>query len=152
MSTVTPRPQCSPRRRKPKPNLLRSEREGIVWFEPPTRFVQNQQRSHVMERRERDFEEAGETLKTTGSNLLIEGKTLQVEFKEPWKSVEKYGRLAHPDTAPTHAGAALCGESSTFFTKAEEVGFEPTGPLRAHRFSRPAHSTALPLLRRYSKR
>src|SRR4051812_36110531 len=31
--------------------------------------------------------------------------------------------------------------------KTEEVGFEPTGPLRAHRFSRPAHSTTLPLLR-----
>src|SRR5262249_2904425 len=31
--------------------------------------------------------------------------------------------------------------------QAEEVGFEPTRPLRAYRFSRPAHSTALPLLR-----
>src|SRR5687768_7715977 len=30
---------------------------------------------------------------------------------------------------------------------AEAVGFEPTVPLRAHRFSRPAHSTALPHLR-----
>src|SRR5688572_7914163 len=29
----------------------------------------------------------------------------------------------------------------------EEVRFELTGPLRAHRFSRPAHSAALPLLR-----
>ena len=30
--------------------------------------------------------------------------------------------------------------------KPEEVGFEPTRPLRAYRFSRPAHSTTLPLL------
>ena len=34
---------------------------------------------------------------------------------------------------------------------AEEVGFEPTGPSRAHRFSRPAHSTTLPLLRNCPK-
>src|SRR5687767_11933259 len=31
--------------------------------------------------------------------------------------------------------------------KAEEVRFELTRPLRAYRFSRPAHSAALPLLR-----
>src|SRR5687768_13443864 len=30
---------------------------------------------------------------------------------------------------------------------AERVGFEPTGPVRDRRFSRPVHSTALPPLR-----
>jgi hypothetical protein len=34
---------------------------------------------------------------------------------------------------------------------AEEVRFELTGPFRAHRFSRPAHSATLPLLRSASR-
>ena len=47
--------------------------------------------------------------------------------------------------------SALCGLCGFFgswrgHAVAERVGFEPTIPLRAYRFSRPAHSTALPPL------
>ena len=33
---------------------------------------------------------------------------------------------------------------------AEEVGFEPTVRVNVRRFSRPVHSTTLPLLRRFT--
>ncbi len=94
-----------------------------------------------------DDREKPKFLKKTGSNLTVQDQHVLVEFKEPWKNVEKYGRLAHPDAAPLHRGAALAGKSSRIFTVAEEQGFEPWRPLRAYRFSRPAHSTTLPLLR-----
>ena len=39
-------------------------------------------------------------------------------------------------------------QTASWYTKmAERVGFEPTVPVRGHRFSRPAHSTALASLR-----
>ena len=38
--------------------------------------------------------------------------------------------------------------SSLFRYMAEEVGFEPTVDFHLRRFSRPVHSTTLPLLRR----
>ena len=41
--------------------------------------------------------------------------------------------------------------ASRAIKKADRVGFEPTLPRRANRFSRPAHSTALPPVRRSSK-
>ena len=121
-------------------------REGTR-FEPLMRFVKAQQRSHFIATHAGKIEAECETLKKTGSNLQIEEKTLLVDFQEPWKTVEKYGRLAHPDAALVCPSAPRTGEPVPFLTKAEEVGFEPTEPLRVHRFSRPAHSTALPLLR-----
>ena len=51
-------------------------------------------------------------------------------LKEP----DKYGNLVVHDTARNGIVA-------------EEVGFEPTVRFHARRFSRPVHSTTLPLLR-----
>src|SRR5688572_6869064 len=47
----------------------------------------------------------------------------------------------------TGDGRVCLGPGPGNLAAAEEVRFELTGPLRAHRFSRPAHSATLPLLR-----
>ena len=44
-------------------------------------------------------------------------------------------------------GRVCIGEGGCLIEKAEEMRFELMRPLRAYRFSRPAHSAALPLLR-----
>ena len=43
---------------------------------------------------------------------------------------------------------AQCGLLQSMRLMAEEVGFEPTVDFHLRRFSRPVHSTTLPLLRR----
>src|SRR2546423_7559169 len=62
-------------------------------------------------------------------------------------------RRSHPNDIPTalvvrhHKFCRACLRNGNCDGTAEEVRFELTGPLRAHRFSRPAHSATLPLLR-----
>src|SRR5687768_13224129 len=51
----------------------------------------------------------------------------------------------------TGDGRAGLGSRAGKLAAAEEVRFELTGPLRAHRFSRPTHSATLPLLRDVEK-
>jgi site-specific DNA recombinase len=109
---------------KMRARLAASEEGEHTWFEPCIRFVKVHMRSHFMAVHAGKIEEERETLKKTGSNLLIEEKTLAVDFQEPWKTVEKYGRLAHPDAALVHTSAPCVGEPSTFFTSAERGRFE----------------------------
>ena len=47
----------------------------------------------------------------------------------------------------SHYSSSINSGKSDAIILAEEVGFEPTVLLRGQRFSRPPHSTALPLLR-----
>jgi site-specific DNA recombinase len=131
---------------------IASEHAELVWFEPLIKFIKAQQRSHFMATYDGKIQKERDFLKTTGSNLIIQDKALRVEFQEPWNTLEKYGRLAQRNTAPSHDGAVLVAETDHIFTVAEEQGFEPWRPLRAYRFSRPAHSTTLPLLRVVRKR
>ncbi len=118
--------------------LAASEAGEHLWFEPCIRFVKNHTQSHFMATHVGKNDQQRETLKNTGSNLRIEQKVLTVEFREPWKTLEKYGRLAHRTPAPTHAGAGLRGETDHIFTKAERAGFEPASGFKP--------ATAFPVL------
>lgn len=88
-----------------------------------------------------------DSFRKCGSNPAIDNRQVRWEPRGAWEIVEKHGPFAHRIPAHHHERAGSAGETCPTFSLAEEVGFEPTGPLRAHRFSRPAHSTALPLLR-----
>ncbi len=118
-----------------------------VWFEQAIRFVKTQQRSHFMTKYDGKIEGLRDLLKTTGSNWVIREKRLSGEFKEPWKSLENHGRFAQRETAAPLTRAAVVGETSDDFNAAERGRFELPLPLRADRFSKPAHSTTLPPLR-----
>ena len=115
-------------------------------FEPEISFIQSLKQAKIVASsgnaaEQRDF------MKKVGSNLTLREKSLRFVPRQAWQLVVDSGRLAQQTTAPSHDGAAVVGKPDQISTQAEEVGFEPTGPLRAHRFSRPAHSTTLPLLR-----
>ncbi|MDB5358537.1 MAG: hypothetical protein JWN24_4990 [Phycisphaerales bacterium] len=115
-------------------------------FEPAISFVSELKTAKklVLEgnsERQRDF------MKKVGSNHQIVNRTLRFVPRNAWKLVVDSGRFAQHTTAPANAGAASVGETDQNHNEAEEVRFELTRPLRAYRFSRPAHSAALPLLR-----
>jgi hypothetical protein len=122
------------------------EKSPSYWLEPTERFV-NSLFEATLTVSGTDALEKLKLLKKTGSNLKIQDRKIQVEFRDAWKTIEKHSRIAHLHTAPHHRGAAFVGKSGDVSHLAEEVRFELTRPLRAYRFSRPAHSAALPLLR-----
>lgn len=126
--------------------LARLRDDHETWLEPLTRFI-NALFEASLQASNEDAAEKAEFLKKLGSNLTVREKTLHIEFKKPWKILEKHGRFAPIEPAAPLTGAAACGEINHVVSQAEEVRFELTGPLRAHRFSRPAHSATLPLLR-----
>ncbi len=109
-------------------------------FEPAIQFVLAMKQARIVASHG-SAEEKRESLKTIGSNLRFVPRNA-------WQLVVDTGRFAQHNAAPPIDVAALVGETARIPTKAEEVRFELTGPLRAHRFSRPAHSATLPLLRR----
>ena len=129
--------------------IKRFEAEGENRLEPLTRFVKSLQEATLLASTENSVEKV-KFLKKTGSNLTIKDRILNLDFHEPWKTVENHGRFAQCETRAPDSGARAIGETNTISTSAEEVRFELTGPLLAHRFSRPAHSAALPLLRNTS--
>ena len=69
------------------------------------------------------IEEQRDFLKTTGSNWVIHEKSLNVEFKEPWKTVEKHGRFAQSDTTAPLTSAAARGETDHVLNVAERGRF-----------------------------
>src|SRR5258708_40070103 len=115
-------------------------------FEPAIRFVLALKQAKIVAS-QGSAEEKRDFLKTIGSNPILKEKTLRFVPRNAWQLVVDSGRFAQPNTAPTIAGAVSVGEADHNHNEAEEVRFELTGPLRAHRFSRPAHSATLPLLR-----
>src|SRR5450432_2103402 len=57
----------------------------------------------------------------------------------------RYQRDTAPRSSVVRARARCSAADTTHVqTRAGRVGFEPTGPVKVHRFSRPEHSTALP--------
>ncbi|CAN5692862.1 recombinase family protein [soil metagenome] len=116
------------------------------WLEPTQRFV-NSLREATLTTKGTETAKKTELFKKTGSNLKIQDRKIHLDFRGPWKSIEKHGHLAHHEIAARESRAASHGKSSHVVSVAEEMRFELMRPLRAYRFSRPAHSTALPLLR-----
>jgi hypothetical protein len=127
-------------------DIVRFQETHETWLEPLGRFISSLFEAKLQATSE-DSREKADFLKKLGSNRTIRSRTLNVEFKKPWKITEKHGGLAHNEPSAPQCGALVGGEHHHVPQIAEEEGFEPPGPLRAHRFSRPAHSTALPLLR-----
>ncbi|MDB5305375.1 MAG: hypothetical protein JWM97_2924, partial [Phycisphaerales bacterium] len=126
--------------------LASAEKYRATRFEPAISFVSELKTAKKLVsegnlERQRDF------MKKVGSNHQIVNRTLRFVPRNAWKTVVDSGRFAQHNTAPAHAGAVSVGEPNQNDDEAEEVRFELTRPLRAYRFSRPAHSAALPLLR-----
>ncbi len=65
----------------------------------------------------------------------------------PLRNVVASDRGLEPDSRRGSTPERNHFRSTRYGMLAEEVGFEPTGSLHPRRFSRPLHSTALPLLR-----
>jgi hypothetical protein len=131
-----------------KDQLSAAEAGRLNWFEPAIRFVKEAENNGFIAKRAGDEASKLTQLKKVGSNLRITDRHLSVVPRGAWQLVADHGPFAQRTTAPTHAGAVSHGETSHVLQLAEEVRFELTRPLRAYRFSRPAHSAALPLLRR----
>ena len=116
-------------------------------FEPAIRFVNDVKQAKYVAEHGNAIDQR-DCFKKVGSNPYFLDRTLRYVPRNAWKLVVDSGRFAHPTSAPSHDGAESVGESDHNHNEAEEQGFEPWRPLRAYRFSRPAHSTTLPLLRR----
>ncbi len=97
--------------------LTASQAGEHLWFEPCIRFVKTHTHSHFMTTHVGKIEEERETLKNTGSNLRIEQKVLTVEFQEPWKTLEKYGRLAHRTPARLTPARGFVAKPTPFSQK-----------------------------------
>ena len=121
------------------------EKNPSYWLEPTQRFVKSLAEATLAVSGE-DTSEKSKLLKKTGSNLKIRDGEIQFEFRGAWKIIEKHGRIAQAKTAPEFSGAASFGKSRSVFLLAERGRFELPLPLRADRFSKPAHSAALPPL------
>jgi site-specific DNA recombinase len=133
------------RKQELKEKLKSAESNRGNWFEPAVRFIKAGKQALFLtengqESERRDF------LRKIGSNLTISNRNLSVEPRKPWQLVVDKGPFAQHNAASVFSDAAFLGEKTRHLNSAEEVRFELTGPLRAHRFSRPAHSTTLPLL------
>ena len=115
-------------------------------FEPAIRFILELKQAKKLAS-EGTAEEKRDFLKTVGSNLTLREKTLRLVPRNAWQLVVDSGRFAQHTPAPAIAGAALVGEIDQNRNKAERGRFELPRPLRADRFSKPAHSTTLPPLR-----
>ena len=113
----------------------RFEEEGEYRLEPLMGFVKSLQGATLLASTEKSVEKV-KYLKKTGSNLTIQNRAVQFEFREPWKTVENQGRFAHCETRAPDSGARVIGETHPISTSTEEQGFEPWRPLQAHRFSR----------------
>src|SRR5262249_8638143 len=66
--------------------------------------------------------EKAKLLKKTGSNLKIRNRQIEIEFRGPWKYVEKHGRLAQPNPAPVFSGAGSVGKSGDVSHQAASMG------------------------------
>jgi hypothetical protein len=100
------------------------EEDTSYWLEPTTRFVNRLVKaSSVISGH--DLQAKVHLLQEVGSNLNIQQKKIELEFRGAWKTIVKHGRLAQPLTAAPDAGAAAVGETDHIFTDAEEKGFEP---------------------------
>ena len=119
-------------------------------FEPAIQFILELKRVKIVAS-QGNAEEKREFLKKVGSNLEIVTPTLRFVPRHAWQLVVDSGRLAHQTLAPSHDGATVAGKSGINSLKAERGRFELPLPLRADRFSKPAHSTTLPPLRRRPK-
>lgn len=129
-----------------KEQVAAAEKNSSYWLEPTQRFVNSLTEATLTVSAGRPAEKL-KLLTKTGSNLKIQDRRIQVEFRDAWKIVEKHGRIAQPPPAPRSRGAALVGKSADVSHVAERGRFELPLPLRADRFSKPAHSTTLPPLR-----
>jgi site-specific DNA recombinase len=92
-----------------KQDMTELEASRIGWFEPATRFLNALKQAIFLassdeEVQKRDF------LRKYGSNLTILNKTLRVELREPFKTLEEHGRLAKHNDAPEISGASLVGQ------------------------------------------
>ncbi len=128
-----------------KDNLTGLEDRQGSWFEPAIRFVKASKQAVFLAESGSD-EEKRDFLQKHGSNLKIQDRHLSVVPRKPWELVVDQGPFAHDNAALSSSAASCLGEISPHLNLAEEVRFELTRPLRAYRFSRPAHSTTLPLL------
>src|ERR1041384_214767 len=115
------------------------------WFEPAIRFLKASKQAVFLAERGSD-EEQRDFLKKHGSNLKIENRHLSVVPREPWKRVVDQGSFAQPKTPAPLGGAGVVGETHHALHKAERGRFELPRAFRPDRFSKPAHSTALPPL------
>ena len=106
-----------------KEQLVAMEKDASYWLEPTQRFV-NSLFEATLTASGNDAGEKLKLLKKTGSNLKIQDRKIQVEFRDIWKNVEKHGRIAPPHTAPLLRGAAVVGKSGDVSHAAEEVRFE----------------------------
>jgi site-specific DNA recombinase len=126
-----------------------SDRVGknpLSWLEPAEKFLTTLSEA-TLALSSNDPNQKAKFLKKTGSNQKIQDKTLQIEFNEPLKIVENYGRFAQPETRAAASAARGAGETNHFSHLAERGRFELPLPLRADRFSKPARSAAPPPLR-----
>ena len=133
------------RKQELKEKLTAAETNRGNWFEPCLRLVKAAKQSLFLTENGSDNERR-DFLRKIGSNLTISNRHLSVEPRKPWQLVVDKGPFAQHNAASVFSDAAFLGEKTPHLNSAEEVRFELTGPLRAHRFSRPAHSTTLPLL------
>jgi site-specific DNA recombinase len=105
-------------------DIVRFQETHETWLEPLGQFISSLSEAKLQATSENP-EEKAEFLKKLGSNLTICNRTLNVEFKKPWKITEKHGRLAHNEPSAPQCGALVGGEHHHVPQIAERAGFEP---------------------------
>ena len=128
-----------------KDKLAAAEQNRGGWFEPAIRFVKACKEAAFLTKDGTDISKRN-FLKIHGSNLKIENRHLSVTPRQPWQLVVDQGLFARNATPAPDAGAGVFGETNQDLNSAERGRFELPLPLRADRFSKPAHSTTLPPL------
>ena len=126
--------------------LAASVKNRATRFEPAISFVLDLKTAKKLvldgnRERQRDF------LKKVGSNLQLVNRTLRFVPRHAWKTVVDSGRFAPHTPAPPQGGAGPVGETVLNSNEAERRRFELLMGFHPYRFSKPAHSTALPPLR-----
>ena len=103
----------------------RVEEEGRKRLEPVTSFVKSLQEATLLASTDKSAEKV-EFLKKTGSNLKIRNRQIELNFRDPWKTVELHALTARSETHAPDSGARRMGESEPVYTLAEREGFEPS--------------------------
>jgi site-specific DNA recombinase len=88
----------------------RIDANPLAWLEPAGRFLNTLSEATLAWSSENPDDKA-KFVRKTGSNLSIKERTLNVEFNEPLKIVEKHGRFAQPEPRASAADARVVGET-----------------------------------------
>ncbi len=129
-----------------KDQMTKLENSRRGWFEPAIKFISAAKYGHFLTKNGNDASRR-DFLKKIGSNLTIRNRTLTIIPRKPWQLVAEQGVFAQREPRASASDARGVGEIHHVLNEAERGGFEPPRPFRADRFSKPAHSAALPPLR-----